>query len=138
MLANLNSQLVLEVKSKYDAEFRRFGLHRQSLNKFEEFYHLVESLHGLNGIQFNICYTDRDGDLLPINNDNNLARVLNVTTGVLRLIIQRKGECYNTGGQMYSNSYTSQNSTQYINTNTNGTYSIFLKIELFYSFKFFF
>ncbi len=124
MLTNLNNQLVLEVKSKYDAEFRRFGLNRQSIKKFEEFYHLVEGLHGLNGIQFNICYTDRDGDLLPINNDNNLCRVLNVTTGVLRLIIQRKGECYNTGGQMYSNSYTFKNGSQYISSNSNGTYFI--------------
>jgi hypothetical protein len=91
-----NSQLTLEVKSKYDAEFRRFGLQRQTRPfKFEDFYTKLEKLHGLNGIQFNICYTDKDGDLLPINNDNNLARVLNVTVGILRLFIQRKGECYN-------------------------------------------
>ena len=81
---------------KYDAEFRRFGLGRASISKFADFYTLVERLHGLNGIQFNICYTDKDGDLLPINNDMNLARVLQVTAGILRLIIQRKGECYNT------------------------------------------
>ena len=65
----------------------------------------MEGLHGLNGIQFNICYTDKDGDLLPINNDNNLQRVLNVTAGILRLIIQRKGECYNNGSQFLSGSY---------------------------------
>jgi partitioning defective protein 6 len=88
-------QQVLEVKSKYDAEFRRFGLNRTILSKFEQFYQLLERLHGLSGIQFNIYYTDKDGDLLPINNDNNLARVLNVTVGTLRLIVQRKGECYN-------------------------------------------
>lgn len=124
MLANLNNQLILEVKSKYDAEFRRFGLHRQSIKKFEEFYRLVESLHGLNGIQFNVCYTDRDGDLLPINNDNNLARVLSVTAGVLRLIIQRKGECYNqNGSQAYSNYTNSQSNSQFINANTNGNTS---------------
>lgn len=88
------SNSILEVKSKYDAEFRRFGLNRISISKFDEFYQLLERLHGLYGIQFNICYTDKDGDLLPINNDNNLARVLQVTMGVLRLIILRKGECY--------------------------------------------
>lgn len=116
MLANVNNQLILEVKSKYDAEFRRFGLHRHSVNKFEEFYQLVEGLHGLNGIQFNIFYTDRDGDLLPINNDNNLGRVINVTTGVLRVVIQRKGECYNNNG---SQNYYHNNSS-YVNSNTNG------------------
>lgn len=117
MLANVNNQLILEVKSKYDAEFRRFGMHRQGVNKFEEFYQLVESLHGLNGIQFFVYYTDRDGDLLPINNDNNLARVLNVTHGILRLVIQRKGECYNNGGQIYSNY---QNSSNYVSSNHSG------------------
>lgn len=120
MLANLNNQQMLEVKSKYDAEFRRFGMNRQGLSKFEEFYQLVESLHGLNGIQFHISYTDRDGDLLPINNDNNLARVLNVTTGVLRLVVQRKGECYNNASQMYQN-YQNSAGNSYVNTNTNGS-----------------
>ena len=91
----LNSQqTTLEVKSKYDAEFRRFGLVRCQLSKFEEFYQLLERLHGLYGIQFNIYYTDKDGDLLPINNDNNFNRVQHVTAGILRLIILRKGECY--------------------------------------------
>lgn len=85
---------MLECKSKYDAEFRRFGLNRFSIAKFDEFYALLERLHGLAGIPFNIYYTDKDGELLPINNDNNLARVLQVTLGVLRLIIFRRGECY--------------------------------------------
>lgn len=98
-----NQQQLLEVKSKYDAEFRRFGLDRQKINKFEEFYYLIEKLHGLYGIQFNICYTDKDGDLLPINNDNNLARVLQVTMNILRLIILRKGECYPESGNLYFN-----------------------------------
>lgn len=82
-------------------------------------------LHGLNGIQFNVCYTDRDGDLLPINNDNNLARVLNVTHGVLRLIIQRKGECYNNGSQIYSSSSFNNGTSDYVNGlkgSTNGKF----------------
>lgn len=78
-------------------------MNRQQSLKFEDFYTRLENLHGLNGIQFNICYTDKDGDLLPINNDNNLARVLNFTIGILRLIIQRKGECYNNQNQNNSN-----------------------------------
>lgn len=91
---NHHQNNMLECKSKYDAEFRRFGLNRFSIAKFDEFYALLERLHGLAGIAFNIYYTDRDGELLPINNDNNLARVLQVTLGVLRLIIFRRGECY--------------------------------------------
>lgn len=96
---------ILECKSKYDAEFRRFGFNRSGAanfqtraaatnTKFDDFYALLERLHGLADIPFNIYYTDKDGELLPINNDNNLARVLQVTVGVLRLIIFRRGECY--------------------------------------------
>lgn len=40
-----------------------------------------------------IWYTDpADGDLLPINNDNNLARALLAAKPLLRITIQRKGE----------------------------------------------
>lgn len=91
---NHHPNTILECKSKYDAEFRRFGLNRFTYTKFDEFYSLLERLHGLVDIPFNIYYTDKDGELLPINNDNNLARVLQVTVGVLRLIIFRRGECY--------------------------------------------
>lgn len=114
-----NQHQMLEVKSKYDAEFRRFGLDRFSLDKFEEFYRLLERLHGLYGIQFNICYTDKDGDLLPINNDNNLARVLHVTIGILRLIILRKGECYPENGSHFSNgTYSHSNNLNYVGSNS--------------------
>lgn len=121
MSQNQQHNMMLEVKSKYDAEFRRFGLSRQSMSKFDEFYQLIERLHGLNGIQFIICYTDKDGDLLPINNDNNLGRVLSVTPGLLRLIIQRKGECYPLSSyQDYHNSSYSHHNN---NTSTNGNSS---------------
>lgn len=85
------------------------------MSKFDEFYQLIERLHGLNGIQFIVCYTDKDGDLLPINNDNNLARVLSVTPGLLRLIIQRKGECY-----PLSSYHDHSNTMSYNNTTQNG------------------
>lgn len=92
---NSHANSILECKSKYDAEFRRFGLPRfGSIHKFDDFYALLERLHGLVDIPFNIFYTDKDGELLPINNDNNLARVLQVTAGLLRLVIFRRGECY--------------------------------------------
>jgi partitioning defective protein 6 len=113
----------LEVKSKYDAEFRRIGLVRHQFAKFEEFYQLLERLHGLYGIQFNIYYTDKDGDLLPINNDNNFSRVQQVTVGVLRLIILRKGECYPDLGALNSASNfntTSHSMSSNMNYSTGG------------------
>ncbi|KAI0234719.1 Partitioning defective-like protein 6 beta [Lamellibrachia satsuma] len=86
---------LVEVKSKFDAEFRRFSLDREKLTKFEDFNHLVEVVHGLPNIPFVIAYTDpKDGDLLPINNDDNFARALTIARPLLRLLVQKKGQSY--------------------------------------------
>lgn len=90
--ARIDSQNV-EVKTKFDAEFRRFSLNRSEKLKYEDFKALIEKLHRLHDVTFLISYTDpRDGDLLPINNDDNLARALLTARPLLRVIIQRKGD----------------------------------------------
>ncbi|KAI5641281.1 PB1 domain-containing protein [Phthorimaea operculella] len=90
--ARVDSQNV-EVKTKFDAEFRRFSLNRSEKLKYEDFKALIEKLHRLHDVAFLISYTDpRDGDLLPINNDDNLARALLTARPLLRVIIQRKGD----------------------------------------------
>ncbi|PZC77624.1 partitioning defective protein 6 [Helicoverpa armigera] len=90
--ARVDSQTV-EVKTKFDAEFRRFSLSRTEKLKYEDFKALIEKLHRLHDVAFLISYTDpRDGDLLPINNDDNLARALLTARPLLRVIIQRKGD----------------------------------------------
>ncbi|XP_077283628.1 partitioning defective protein 6 [Arctopsyche grandis] len=90
--ARIDSHCV-EVKSKFDAEFRRFSIARAEIPKYEEFRSFVERLHGIVGIAFLVSYTDpRDGDLLPINNDDNLGRALHTARPLLRVIIQRKGD----------------------------------------------
>jgi partitioning defective protein 6 len=91
LAARIDSGLV-EVKSKFDAEFRRFAINRQKIPRFEEFYTLVEQLHALRSIPFTITYTDPEGDLLPINNDDNFALALSTARPVLRLNIQHKGQ----------------------------------------------
>ena len=59
---------------------------------------------------------DKDGDLLPINNDNNFNHVLNYTIGILRLLIQRKGECYDYYHQQSTNMLsTTSSSSKYLN-----------------------
>ncbi|XP_066259072.1 partitioning defective 6 homolog beta [Euwallacea similis] len=83
----------IEVKSKFEAEFRRFSLERNALAKFEEFSALLEKLHKMKDIAFLISYIDpSDQDLLPINNDDNLRRALVNAKPLLRVIIQRKGD----------------------------------------------
>lgn len=77
---------------QFDAEFRRFSVSRQDAGKYEEFRGLIERLHHLADVPFLISYTDpRDGDLLPINNDDNLGRALLTARPLLRIIVQRKG-----------------------------------------------
>ena len=85
----------VEVKSKFDAEFRRFSLDRSKYRSFEEFYHLMEDLHrSQSSIPFNISFIDpKDNDLLPINNTDNYLRAIHNAKPLLRLVIQRQGEC---------------------------------------------
>ncbi|UJR09279.1 hypothetical protein I4U23_013524 [Adineta vaga] len=85
---------LLEVKSKFGAEFRRFELDRKNPIKFDDFHHLIEELHHLQNISFHITYLDKDGELLSINNDSIIEHILRVTTGLLRIFVQRKGESY--------------------------------------------
>jgi partitioning defective protein 6 len=75
-----------------DAEFRRFAVDRHSVPKFDDFRKIVETLHCLGELPFTLSYTDpKDGDLLPINNDDNYAKAIQNAKPLLRLIIQRKG-----------------------------------------------
>ncbi len=91
----------VEVKSKFDAEFRRFLLDRAKYATFEQFEALLEDLHQLGPragdrgerTPFVISYTDpKDNDLLPINNTDNYLRALQNARPLLRLVVQRQGE----------------------------------------------
>ncbi|CAB4063979.1 PARD6 [Lepeophtheirus salmonis] len=67
----------VEVKSKFDAEFRRFSLDRSKYPSFESFHSRVQSLHLLDKVPFTIAFIDpKDNDLLPINNTDNYQRAL--------------------------------------------------------------
>jgi len=85
----------VEVKSKFDAEFRRFSLERSRCAGFEGFKLLLQDLHHLQRTPFFIKYADpRDNDLLPITNDDNYMAALKNAKPLLRLVIQREGEAY--------------------------------------------
>ena len=77
---------------QFDAEFRRFGLPRDGLPTYDEFLHLLEEIHKLNGSSFTVAYTDPEGDLLPISNNENFAKALTTAKPLLRVFIHRKGE----------------------------------------------
>ncbi|XP_023161965.1 partitioning defective protein 6 [Drosophila hydei] len=93
MAANADTNLI-EVKSKFDAEFRRWSFKRHEPEQsFDKFSSLIEQLHKLTNIQFLILYIDPcDNDLLPINNDDNFGRALKTARPLLRVIVQRKDD----------------------------------------------
>lgn len=77
---------------QFAAEFRRFSISKTEASKYETFKEVVEQVHKVADIPFTISYIDpRDNDLLPINNDDNLARALLAAKPLLRLVVQRKG-----------------------------------------------
>ncbi|TRY72010.1 hypothetical protein TCAL_09608 [Tigriopus californicus] len=92
-----NNEGFVEVKSKFDAEFRRFSVDKSKYQTFETFQGLLEELHLLHKSPFLISYIDpKDNDLLPINNTDNFLRALRNAKPLLRLVIQRQGECETT------------------------------------------
>ncbi|XP_076646667.1 partitioning defective protein 6 [Halictus rubicundus] len=85
---------IVAVKSKFDADFIRFSINRNESIGYEDFRKLLAGKHDIGpDLSFLMWYTDpTDGDLLPINNDNNLARAILAAKPLLRIFIQRKGD----------------------------------------------
>ncbi|XP_052434768.1 partitioning defective 6 homolog gamma [Carassius gibelio] len=83
---------VLEVKSKYGAEFRRFSLDRCEPGRYKDFHRLIVRLHHLWQMDVLIGYADVQGELLPINNDDNFCKAVTSTQSLLRIFIQLQEE----------------------------------------------
>ncbi|TKR93138.1 hypothetical protein L596_007649 [Steinernema carpocapsae] len=86
----------LQVKSKFDSEWRRFSVPFKDATTpgYQDFRNLIEGLHDLHNIPFTLCYTSVAGDLLPITNDENFRKSFESAKPTLRLLIQRKGESW--------------------------------------------
>ncbi|XP_059420964.1 partitioning defective 6 homolog alpha-like [Carassius carassius] len=85
-----NEESVVEVKSKFEAEYRRFALKGKGAGGFQEFYQLLQTIHRIPGVDVLLGYADVHGDLLPINNDDNFHKALSSANPLLRIIIQRR------------------------------------------------
>ncbi|XP_053596127.1 partitioning defective protein 6 [Microplitis demolitor] len=90
---------IVAVKSKFDADIIRFSINKNNPIGYDEFRKILAEKHELNKDEkdknFNIRYTDpTDNDLLPINNDNNLARALLAAKSLLKIIITRNGDSF--------------------------------------------
>lgn len=67
---------LVSFKSRIGVEFRRFQVPRDQIVKFNDFLTIIQSMHQLNNIPIKIYYLDQEGELLPINNDDNLAKAI--------------------------------------------------------------
>ncbi|XP_071482333.1 partitioning defective 6 homolog beta-like [Diadema antillarum] len=108
-----------EIKSKLDAEFRRFTINPNKVATFEDFYTFLERMHRLNDVPFLVGYTDPQGDLLPINNDDNYLKALTSSKPPLRVVIQKKDEV-NESTVTFGNTIPRRKNkiTQYLQVNT--------------------
>uniref|UniRef100_A0A8K9XSA5 Par-6 family cell polarity regulator gamma a n=1 Tax=Oncorhynchus mykiss TaxID=8022 RepID=A0A8K9XSA5_ONCMY len=88
--SSLQYRATVEVKSKYGAEFRRFSLSRSNPGEFQDFYKLILRLHRLTSIDVIIGYADIQGELLPVNNDDNFCKAVSTAPTLLRIFIQRQ------------------------------------------------
>ncbi|XP_029060036.1 partitioning defective 6 homolog alpha [Monodon monoceros] len=95
---------IVEVKSKFDAEFRRFALPRASVSGFQEFSRLLRAVHQIPGLDVLLGYTDAHGNLLPLTNDDSLRRALASGPPPLRLLVQKRAEADSSGLAFASNS----------------------------------
>ncbi|XP_053282724.1 partitioning defective 6 homolog alpha isoform X2 [Pleuronectes platessa] len=81
---------VVEVKSKFEAEYRRFALKKNGQGDYQEFYRLLQTIHHIPGVDVLLGYADIHGDLLPINNDDNFQKAVSSANPLLRIIITKK------------------------------------------------
>lgn len=81
---------------QFECEFRRFNIDRSQASHFGDFYSMVgESHHLPSEMPFTISYTDpRNGDLLPITNNDNLLHAFSTALPLLRLLVYRKQGTY--------------------------------------------
>ncbi|KAI6653078.1 PAR6 [Oopsacas minuta] len=82
----------VEVKAKFEMQFRRFNIFRGEFNQIEDFYTVIREQFGLTlDMAFHISYTDPiHQDLLPINNNDNLAKAFTTANPLIKLYLYRR------------------------------------------------
>jgi partitioning defective protein 6 len=85
---------LIEVKSKFECEFRRFNINRTILTQYNEFNQLVKESHNLpSDMHFTLSYVNpRNGDLLPINNDENMSVAFLSAMPLIKIYVYRERE----------------------------------------------
>ncbi|XP_012272233.1 partitioning defective 6 homolog gamma isoform X2 [Orussus abietinus] len=79
----------IRIKTKFHEDIIRFSMKRNEPASYEEFRNCLAEKHDIrSNSNFLIWYTDpMNGDLLPINNENNFARAQMTAKSLLRIFI---------------------------------------------------
>lgn len=116
----------ISIKSKIGVEFRRYALKRENVLSFDGFYKQIEDHHHLAAIPFVIFYTDPEDFLLPINNDDNLAKAISSAKHITQFEHNHpppQQQQHDTNLPDTSNSSSSSNSNNNNNSNFNNNNS---------------
>uniref|UniRef100_A0A0N4ZTU6 PDZ domain-containing protein n=1 Tax=Parastrongyloides trichosuri TaxID=131310 RepID=A0A0N4ZTU6_PARTI len=86
----------IKIKSKFDFEYRRFSINvpRDLSFTFELFCDILQRRHDLKNIPISIIYINKNGDSLPINNENNMRKAFENDKNVLKIFISRKQDLW--------------------------------------------
>uniref|UniRef100_A0A1X7VFD5 PDZ domain-containing protein n=2 Tax=Amphimedon queenslandica TaxID=400682 RepID=A0A1X7VFD5_AMPQE len=85
---------LVEVKSKFEYEYRRFSIDRTQLTQYDELSALIKESHNLpTDMPFTVSYTNpKNDDILPINNDKNMNSAFQTAMPFIKLFIYRERE----------------------------------------------
>lgn len=100
----------ISIKSKIGVEFRRYSLSKDDVSSFETFHKKIESFHQLSAIPFVVFYTDPEDFLLPINNNENLAKAVSSAKHITLNNIRTTNSCNNNNNNSNNNNISSNES----------------------------
>jgi len=79
---------VVEIKSRYYNDIRRYSVQKEAISTLDEFIEMITESHRIVNKQVLISYTDPiEKDELPITNDNNLRKAISTSKNMLRVQI---------------------------------------------------
>ncbi|XP_029108314.1 partitioning defective 6 homolog beta-like isoform X2 [Scleropages formosus] len=79
-------------RREFGAEFRRFSLEPSELDRFHDFYSLLQLVHRIPDVDILVGYADTRGGMLPITNDDSYRKAVSSARPLLRIFLHRKDD----------------------------------------------
>ncbi|KAL5263308.1 hypothetical protein ACHWQZ_G008628 [Mnemiopsis leidyi] len=89
----LYNPALLEIKSKYYNDIRRYSIEKDQITSLEDFLAIVTNIHRIPEKTVLISYTDPiEKDELPITNNNNLEKAISTSKSMLRVHLFKESD----------------------------------------------